>query len=84
MNSKYEDYSWFDVPHARDSWHGLSNTGETETEDLGVMSNPPDCALPEGRDITSQSPVDLDRETPDREIAHATSNSRLTPFMDSV
>ena len=33
---------------------------------------------------TSQSPVDPDRESPDREIAHATSNSWTTPFMDSV
>ncbi|KAM0966814.1 hypothetical protein ACFX2C_022521 [Malus domestica] len=106
LNSKYEDYSWFDVPHERDSWHGPSSTGETEIEDLGVMSNPHDCVLPEDRDtsiqsltvghdiavqnlvvannITSQSSVDLDCEALNREIAHATSNNRPTPFMDSV
>ncbi|KAM2798565.1 hypothetical protein COP1_003512 [Malus domestica] len=84
LNSKDEDYSWFDVPHERDSGHGPSGTGETETEDLGVISNPLDRALPNSHDTTSQSPVDLDRETPDREITHAVSNSRPTPFMDSV
>ncbi|KAB2625988.1 hypothetical protein D8674_017648 [Pyrus ussuriensis x Pyrus communis] len=86
------------------SWKLHGSPGETETEDLGVMTNPPDCALPEGRDTSiqsptvghdiivqspvmandtiSQSPMDLDRETPDREIAHATLNSKPTPFID--
>ncbi|KAB2606961.1 hypothetical protein D8674_006678 [Pyrus ussuriensis x Pyrus communis] len=63
-------------------WKLNGGTGEAETEDLGVMSNPPDCALPERRDTTSQSLVDLDCETLDREITHAASNSRPTPFMD--
>ncbi|KAM1209105.1 hypothetical protein ACFX2J_014684 [Malus domestica] len=57
LNSKYEDYSWFDVPHERGNWHGPSSTAQTETKDLGVMSNPPDRALPEGRDTSIQSPI---------------------------
>ncbi|KAM2656330.1 hypothetical protein EV1_011851 [Malus domestica] len=76
LNSKDEDYSWFDVLHERDNWHGLNSTGETETEDLGVISNPLDHTLPEGNGSAN--------ETPDREIAYATSNSRPTLFMDSI
>ncbi|KAB2612683.1 polyprotein (retrotrasposon protein) [Pyrus ussuriensis x Pyrus communis] len=62
----------------------VCSTDETETEDLGVISNSPGRALPEGCNTISQSLMDLNRETPDREITHAASNSKPTPFMDSV